>query len=209
MIQSRQILKYQNKNLIEKVVIQPPFRYNPVFQDSGCFLYAKGNTPKLLSSEVNIKLKDKEAVLLKCGAYVTDWLQTANSPTEIIVVHLLPDILKQLYSNELPKVFKQRKATKQVKVIVPDDMMKRFIESLEFYFHNPQIVNEDLLELKLKELILLLVQSRNAASVLELIEDLYYSQNVNFKNVIELHKYENLSISELASLCGLSLSSFK
>jgi len=57
-----------------------------------------------------------------------------------------------------------------VKTVVPDNTMKRFIDSLEFYFENPAIVNEDLLELKIKELMLLLVQSKNAASVLELIE---------------------------------------
>ncbi len=209
MIQSNQALKYQDKTLVEKIIIQTPHRYKSVFQNHGCFLYIKGNPTKLLSSEVNLELKDREALLLKCGTYVADWMDKINSPLEVIAVHLFPEILKKLYKNELPKTFSQRKEITQVKAIVPDDTMKRFIESLEFYFENPAIVNEDLLELKIKELMLLLVQSKNASSVLELIEELYYPRAASLKKVIELHKYESLSIEELSQLCGLSLSSFK
>ena len=71
------------------------------------------------------------------------------------------------------------------------------------------MVNEDLLELKIKELILLLIQTKNASSTLELIEELYSPRVANLKQVINLHQYENLSIEGLAALCGLSPSSFK
>ena len=89
------------------------------------------------------------------------------------------------------------------------NIIAKFIESLEFYFENPALVNNDLLELKIKELILLLVQSKNVDSILELITDLYSSKTVNLKKIIDLHLYSNLSVEDLAKLSNLSVSSFK
>jgi len=52
MITSRSTLDFQGQVLIEKVKIQPPFRYEAIFQNTGCFIYFKDKGPKLLSSEV-------------------------------------------------------------------------------------------------------------------------------------------------------------
>jgi len=88
-------------------------------------------------------------------------------------------------------------------------VLSKFIESLEFYFQNPSLVNDDLLELKIKELILLLVQTKNVDSILELITELYSTKTTSLKEVIQLHIYSNLSVEELAKLSQMSLSSFK
>ncbi len=47
MILSRQIFEYQNQILIEKVSIKPPFRYEAIFQNEGCFIYVTGGNSKL------------------------------------------------------------------------------------------------------------------------------------------------------------------
>jgi AraC-like DNA-binding protein len=93
--------------------------------------------------------------------------------------------------------------------VASQDIISRFIDSLDFYFSNPTLVNNDLIELKIKELILLLVQTKNITSILELVADLYSAKSVHLKNIIELHLYSNLSIEELAKLSNLSISSFK
>ena len=118
-----------------------------------------------------------------------------------------PDVLKKLYTGDLPKIIKKQSDSKSSQVIVSSDVIARFIESLEFYFQNPSLVNDDLLELKIKELILLLIQSKNVDSILELVADLYSTNTVQVKEVIELHLFSNLKLEELAKLCNLSLSS--
>ena len=209
MIEDRIVFSYKDKQLIEMIVIRHPYSYNAIFHNEGCFIYVKGSKTKLLSSEVNLNLKDREAVLLKCGTYFAEWMKGATKPVTVIAIHLYPDLLKQLYKNELPKSFQQREVKEQVKTITPDDIITKFIESIEFYFENPVLVNDDLLELKIKELILLLIQTENASSILELVEELYSPRVANLKKVINLHQYQNLSIEKLATLCGLSVSSFK
>lgn len=210
MITARSTFKYQNQVLIEKIKILTPFRYEAIFQNSGCFIYFKNQGPKLLSSEVNTQLKSNEAVLLKCGNHFVDLLRETNEEqVEVIVVHLYPDILKKLYIGELPAIIEKQNNSKGSQVVVSSDVIARFIDSLEFYFQNPSLVNNDLLELKIKELILLLVQSKNVTSILELVADLYSANTVHIRSIIELHLFSNLKLEQLAKLCNLSLSSFK
>jgi AraC-like DNA-binding protein len=210
MILAHSTFKYGNQVLIEKIKIRAPFRQEVIFKNSGCFIYFKNKISKLLSSEENIQLKNEEAVLLKCGAHFLDLLQEKeNQEVEVIVVHLFPEVLKKLYIGELPAIIEIQTDNKRSQAIASSDVIANFINSLEFYFENPSLVNNDLLELKIKELILLLVQSKNVNSILELVADLYSPKTVHLREVIELHLFSNLSLEQLTKLCNLSLSSFK
>ncbi len=187
-----------------------PFRYEALFENSGCFIYFKDRAPKLLSANQNVQINSQEAVLLKCGNHFLELLkQTDEEEVEAMVVHLYPEVLKKLYANELPGAIQNKECKDPSEVVVSKEVISRFIDSLEFYFQNPALINDDLLELKIKELILLLMQSKNVCSIQELISDLYSSRSVQLKKIIELHRYSNLGTEDLAKLCNLSLSSFK
>lgn len=210
MITARRTFSYQGQVLIEKISIKTPFKYEAIFQERGCFIYFKDTGPKLVSSENNVQLNGNEAVLLKCGSHFVDLLKTAEEDrVEVIVVHFFPEILKKLYANELPEILTEQKNSKSSNVIVSSDVLARFIDSLDFYFQNPSLVNNDLLELKIKELVLLLIQSKNIDSIVELVADLYSSKSISVRDVVELHLFSNLKLDQLAKLSNLSLSSFK
>lgn len=210
MITSRTTFSYQSQVLVEKMKIQAPFRYEAIFQNSGCFIYFKERGPKLLTSQVNTQLDGNEAVLLKCGNHFVDLLRkTDDDHVEVIVFHLYPEILKKLYSGDFSAIIKQQHNNQRNQVVASSNVIAKFIDSLEFYFQNPLLVNDDLLELKIKELVLLLIQSKNVRSIQELVADLYSPKTVHIKEVVELHLFSNLKIEQLAKLCNLSLSSFK
>ncbi|WP_430906769.1 helix-turn-helix domain-containing protein [Maribacter sp. 2-571] len=210
MVLNRQTFEYRDKILIEKIKMGTPFRYEALFENSGCFIYFKDRAPKLLSANQNVQINSQEAVLLKCGNHFLELLkQTDEEEVEAMVVHLYPEVLKKLYANELPGAIQNNECKDPSEVVVSKEVISRFIDSLEFYFQNPALINDDLLELKIKELILLLMQSKNVCSIQELISDLYSSRSVQLKKIIELHRYSNLGTEDLAKLCNLSLSSFK
>ena len=211
MILERKTFDYQNRVLIEKVTIKPPFRFEALFQDEGCFLYITGQETNFQTAVQTTHIRSREAVLLKCGKYFVDWLEhyAGNEKIEAIAVHLYPEMLRKLYDHDLPKTIKQRSSNERITHIVPDNMLGRFIENLFFYFENPALVNDDLLELKIKELILLLIQSKNANSVLQLLEELFTPRTATLREVINTHLYADLSMEEQAEMCHLSLSSFK
>jgi AraC-like DNA-binding protein len=211
MIISSQDFEYQGRVLITRATIKAPYRMEGVFEDEGCFLYFQDAGFKMQSQEIKDKaINGKEAVLLRCGTYFFDLLDTVNSDTvDIFAVHLFPEVLKNIYADQVPQIIEKCKVSKQSKVVAAEDVIAKFIESLGFYFEHPELVTEDILELKIKELILLLIQTKNVDSILELISDLYAPRTVQLKKVIDTHIYSNFSMDELAKLSNLSLSSFK
>lgn len=212
MILKKQTFQYQNKTLIEKATVRPPYKHERVFQEEGCFMYVKGNGVKLMSSQDNLSLNaaPQEAVLLKCDTYFVDFIkETDDQLVEVFAIHLYADVLKKLYINELPALIQKQTSQTLTKRIVDEEVVARFIDSLDFYFENPFLVNDDLLELKIKELILLLVQTKSVASIVALITELYHPRTSSLKEVIQLHLYSNLTVEELAKLCQMSVSTFK
>jgi hypothetical protein len=209
MILSHQKFDLGNKCLIEKIIIQAPFRFSTNFQDEACFIYFSEGSTKINSALEHMPVNSRDSVLLKCGTYFADLLKYSQADKyEIVVFHLYPDVLRKIYANEIPAFVKTFDKKPTIQKIATTEIIAKFIESLYFYFDNPQLVNEDLLQLKIKELILLLVQTKSAASVVDLFADLFTPRNVNLKETVNKHLFSNLSINDLAILCNLSLSTF-
>lgn len=164
----------------------------------------------LASPTERIELYEKESVLLRCGNYFAEVIQEAPMGIcEIYAIHLYPDILRQVYKDEIPEFIKPDQSSVFARKIVHHSVISHFIDSLSFYFDNPELVSPELLRLKLKELILLLLQTKNADTVLELISQLFSPRHTTIQEVMQAHLYSPLTVAQLAQLAGQSLSTFK
>ncbi len=209
MVLAHQKFDLRDRSLIEKVIIQAPFRFAANFQDEACFIYFAEGKAKINSADSQYEIKHQESVLLRCGTYFADLLKYSNADRfEILVFHLYPDLLRNLYQNEVPSFIKSSYKNSSIHKVSTNDVIKKFIENLYFYFENPHLVSDELLELKVKELVLLLVQTKNAESVVDLFSELFTPRNLTVKEVINNHIFSNLSIEDLAKLSNLSLSTF-
>ncbi len=209
MIIERKTFSIGDKTVIEKIKIDPPFRYQAIFEDEGCFLYVFGQQTSLHSPNQKLLIQSKEAVLLKCGSYFVEWMKSSEQlPIQVYAIHLHKEILKSIYRNELPSYIAQNREDVFARKVIPDLTLSKFIESLDFYFESPGFINQELLELKLKELILILVQTNYAESVIEIVSMLYNPRSVSLKEVIESQLYTGIPVSQLAGLCNMSNSTF-
>lgn len=148
---------------------------------------------------------------MKCGNYFNHWhINKGGTKNEAIAIHLYPDLIRYVYKNDLPKFLINKKSNNPSNVHLLNEqlLLKPYIESLLLYFNNPEIVDEEVIILKVKELLNLLYKM-NSSNVRELLHDLFNPNNLAFKDIINKNIYEDLSIEELAHLCNLSLSSFK
>lgn len=210
MIIDRKHFDLNNKCVIEKLRITTPFRYGAIFQNEACFIFIKDGESVLNSPTENLNIYVSESVLLRCGNYFADLIQKSeNQNCEIFAIHLHSDILQELYKDEVPSFIKPNTKKHFAQKIQRHDIIIHFIESLDFYFQNPTLVNDDLLKLKIKELILLLLQTDNAENMISLFSHLFTPRQANFKDVIQTHLFSSITISELAVLSGRSLSAFK
>jgi len=210
MIVSHQHFDLGKERVIEKLIIKPPFRLGAIFQDEACFVHLKnGKTIFSLPTE-KLEIDSTESVLLNCSYYFADFIQKAPLETiEVYVVHLYLDLLKEIYKDTIPELVKHKAVGQYAKKIANHSIINHFIDSLIFYFEHPDLVNPELLILKIKELILLLLQSDNYETIAELISNLFSPRQANLKDIIQNHLFSDLSVTELAKLANLSLSSFK
>ncbi len=201
------------KMIFEKAVMKPPFKVPTSMPNEACFLYVLKGEQKIYSSENQTSMQPKEGALMKCGMFLGEWPESsAYNECEAIAVHLYPEVLKKIYENDIPDFIRHyKKGTTEVDIykVVGDELIDNFIKSLQFYFENPKLVDDALIKLKLKELILLLTKTDKAESIMELISDIFSPKEVSLKEIINAHTFSNLSVEELAGLCNLSLSSFK
>lgn len=213
MILERKKYELFGKTIFEKLTIQAPFKIPNPMPDEACFLY-------MLEGQINYKTKNQsvsipknDAVLLKCGNYFS---QIKNNSSvkfhQIIIVHFHPIVLKSIYETDLPKIFQTPKTVNHkidLSIIDNDFLIQKYIEGLLFYFDNPTLVNDDMLVLKFKEIILLLCQTDSASTIQQILSQLFSPTSFTFKQIIESNVYSNLSIKEFALITNLSISSFK
>lgn len=206
--------KYElfGKMIFEKAVIKPPFQKTNTMPEEACFFYVIDGIGEVISEIGKLRIPTRESVLLKCGNYITKMLPSPASNTfQTVVVHFHPQILKKVYENDLPKFLVSPGAGARIGMskVKSTILIAKYIESLLFYFENPELVNEDLLVLKLKEIILLLAQTDDSPAINQILTSLFSPTTYSFTQIVDAHIFSDLSSGDLAQLTNLSLSSFK
>lgn len=201
------------KMLFEKVILTPPFKKTNPLSNEACFLYVIEGEYNSISEQGQMRIKTEESVLMKCGNYLSQMY--ASKPTnryEAVAVHFHPDILEKIYENKLPKFLKEPKSDSERIGMGKFDssfLIRSYIENIRIYFENPSLVNEELLILKLQEIILLLSQTGNSPAIHSILSNLFNPTTYTFREIIDAHIYSTISIKELAQLTNMSLSTFK
>lgn len=210
-------IKHEHFDLMGKVILQhvifePPMKGDYTMHDEACFFHIINGTSRLYIPNAQVDINSADSLIMKCGSYLNRWLPNADSrPSEAILVHFHPDVLRMIYEDNLPEMLKVRKNVKKVMVekVKINEMIEGYVESLLFYFENPSVVTDELVKLKIKELLLLLINTENSEGVIALLGDLFNPSEYQFREVIDAHLFEDVRLNDLAVIAGLSLSSFK
>ncbi|UZD22793.1 helix-turn-helix domain-containing protein [Algoriphagus halophytocola] len=210
MVAKRQHIELNGRTIIEKLQVIPPWRQSPVFQDEACFLYFSEGGSNITAPTEHVRIEERESVLLKCGTYFADLFQnTQTGSCEVFVVHFFPEVLQQIFHEEVTLFVQNTTSAHYTHRISKRNVIDHFMRSLDLYFENPELAQQEILYLKVKELVLLLLQTEAASSIMDLYSHLFTPQKASISDVMETHLYSNLTIEQLASLAGQSLSTFK
>lgn len=201
------------KTLIQKIELTPPFKFDFPVTEQACFLYVLQGEIQYEVDDEPVNIPTNYSLFLNC---IQSGKQMYNSNPksncEIVIVTFYPEILKKIYDRELPALLQTPKniiSNKSSEKINNDFLIQKYIEGLLFYFENPSLINEDILILKLKEILLLLSQTQNSEAIQLIISQLFSPATYTFKQIIEAHLFSQLTIEELARQNNLSVSSFK
>jgi AraC-like DNA-binding protein len=201
------------KTLIQKIGLTSPFRFDFPVSDQACFLYVLDGEVQYQQDDHQFGIPRNYSLLLNCvnsGKQIHNADQ--NRTCEIVIVTFYPEILKKVYDRELPSVFQTSGrviSNKSSGKINSDFLIEKYIEGLLFYFENPSLISEEILVLKMKEIILLLAQTPNAQVVQSILSQIFSPATYTFKQIIEANLFSHSGVEHLAELTNLSLSSFK
>ena len=199
------------KMLFETIILKPPFKKPNPLTNEACFLYIMKGKYESVSETEKVRMKAEESLLMKCGNYTSRMLPSQSSETyQALAVHFYPDVLLKIYENKLPDFLKEKvdSVTNMAK-LNSDALIHKYIEGILFYFNNPSLVNEEILILKLKEIILLLNQTQSAPAIRAVLSNLFNPNSYSLREIIEAHYYTNTTLEELAQFNNQSLSTFK
>ena len=211
MILEHKTIDLFGKLLIEKAKAVPPLTLPNIMQNEACFMYVIEGKCTAVSATERLIADPPDAILMKCGNFLNFCVPDEKNPHyQAIAVHFHPEVLKKVYENQLPSFLAQPTNSRQTITRVPTtELIDKFIESISFYFEHPELVNEELLVLKVKELLLLLSQTDRGNQVKDILGSLFSPVSFKLKQVVESHIFEDISVGELAVLCSMSESSFK
>ena len=202
------------KPFIQKLIIKPPFKYDFPVEERACFLYVMKGEIQYQSYSNKISIATNHSLLLNCinsGKQIHESNDNHNEEGEVVVITFHPEILKKIYDRELPFILQpSNTASNQSSEKINNDfLIQKYIEGLLFYFENPSLANDEILILKLKEIILLLSQTQNVSTIQVILSQLFSSTTYTFKQIIEANLFSQINIEDLAQKTNLSISSFK
>jgi AraC-like DNA-binding protein len=90
-----------------------------------------------------------------------------------------------------------------------DFIMSTYFQSMLPYFSGKEKPSDSMLMLKMKELVINLITSKNNPSLSSYLKSLCDSERPSIQQIMEANFCYNLSLEEFARLCNRSLSSFK
>lgn len=213
MIKSKHQIRVKDRAVISHFSFIPPLKISADLENQACFIFPINLEGVIYRTDGKKEVGKEEGVLMKCGTYINKW--QAIDPTqnsEIVIIRLFPDILSTIFDNDVKSFLKRSplvSSDTSSAIIELDELLKRYLESLLFYFDNPQLVSEELALLKIKELSLLLLKSEQSNPIKSLFLSLFEPTKFSLKEIVDLNVKEHLSLDELAALSNMSTPTFK
>jgi AraC-like DNA-binding protein len=147
-------------------------------------------------------------VLLKRGIYALSEFVPDGLNYEALLLFFTDDFIKKfLHTHQL--ITNSSAATTAHLVIPTNELLNGFKTQFMGYFGKNLKGLESILQLKLQELLLLLLGSAQGQHVLAFLQSIAFGQPVNIDFIVRKHLFQPLSLEELAKLSGRSLASFK
>lgn len=201
------------KSVIQKIVLEPPFTLFPGNSDNVAFVYILSEHARFKEDNQTNRVTRRHTIFINSIPFAKEiCCSDLAVQLEVLIINFYAEVLEKIYEKDSPKLFSS--PTEMLKNISEEKeninfLIEKYVEGLLFYLDNPSYVNEDILILKLKEIILLLIQTKKAGVLRLSFKQLHSTTGNKFKKNIEKHIFSQITIRELAKQNNLSISSFK
>jgi AraC family transcriptional regulator, exoenzyme S synthesis regulatory protein ExsA len=173
--------------------------------------FAFGLSGKKLWKTINGKyfVQPGELLFVKKGANAV--YQYFDEEFLALIIFIPDDFIKSVIEKHKPDLYKLKSTKEQDSIISieTDEVLDSYFHSLLSYFVKEKPISKTLLKLKIEELIVSLITNQNNSLLINSFKEIYDSNKVSIKEIMEANYCNNLTLEEYAKLCARSLSTFK
>ncbi len=204
-------LELGGRAVISHFTFSPPLVAASDLGNSACFIFPINTKGSLYRADGKTEVSEGQGVLMKCGTYVNKWHGTTEDKVaEVVLLRLHPEVMQSILESEAIGKLDTFASSKKSNALVDlDVLLKKYLDGLFFYFDNRELATEELVALKIKELTLLLVNSRNPNPILELLSSLFDRESYTLHEIVDANVFEDVSLDEMAAIANMSPSTFK
>ena len=210
MIQEYKTIEYKGKVVFHKLSTKAPIRDLKPFQDNeACFMFVNKGEFSIRTPDQFLNFNQDQGMLAKCFNFfveTTDQQRSKYETMEFLGIYLFPEHVESLLDLDLSTSAKR--VDFNVKVLPIDQLFKSYRDSVNILVDNPELADQQMIETKLKEFVLLISKSQNL-SPLDFLASMFKLNHTEFQATIQNNLYSGLSVAQFAQLCAMSLSSFK
>lgn len=203
-------IEYNGQVVFKKIELPKFKRLAKEFSENeACFTFVNQGEYRVREQTSVLNVDSSTGLLAKCTNYFYE-NQTEDTPGcegEALGIFLYPDIFQKLFNYDLT----QSTYTVDYNLIQVhiDKLLMLYRDSINVLLDAPELADNDLIENKLREFVLLMTKRVGAPSELDFLASMFKPQFAEFEHVIESNLYADLNIDELSALCHMSASSFK
>jgi AraC-like DNA-binding protein len=204
-------LEFNNRIIFESVNSDEPESFSYLAADEACFVFVQEGNSTTFSPHNVTEISEGNFSMVSSGNLIIKTLPGDNSGIHrATIIHFPRELVSRAFSNQLPAYLSPNvHETTEVVAAKPCVILSNYMKGINLYIDNPQRFNEDILLVKIREILLLLLQSGKGIEISALLRSLFAERTNSFKATVDTHLFNNISIEEMAILANMSLSTFK
>ena len=212
MILQHQTIDYLGLPLFSWISLRTPNKGPVPLPAEACVAFITEGDGHQLFVQESISARSGQVIVSACGRTVGQMIaEQEEGQVSTIVAHLQQAQLREIYRESKPQLWQEleRPVTRYIVQTSASQLLVRYFEGINHLFAYQAAVSEELLALKIRELILLLLRTESAEEVRILARSLFSERVFSFREIVEAHICSPICLEMLASLTNRSLSAFK
>lgn len=211
MEQTLKTIKYKGRVVFQKLQV-PSFTRLPkeYYENEACFIFINQGEVHVRAQTERLFLNKENALLAKCLNYFFESTKNAveeNDKIEVVGLLFYPELAQDLFDFDIKK--SKHTIDYNLKQIQVNQLLLHYRESINILLDHPELADEHLIKNKLREFVILMTKTVKAPSEVDFLASMFRANFAKFEEIIQHNLYSDLDLNQFASLCHMSLSTFK
>lgn len=208
---STKTIEYKGQVVFQKTRVDSFIRMpKDHYENEACFVFVNQGEFHVRAQTERLLITKETALLAKCLNYfyeTTKRIPSQMENVEVVGILFYPELAQDLFEFDIHK--SQHEVDYNLVQVPVNQLLEHYRESISILLDNPQLADENLIKNKLREFVLLMTKTVNAPSEMDFLASMFKPHFAKFEEIIQHNLYSNLDLNEFASLCHMSLSTFK